>query len=73
MRVSDLQTKDVVSILSGKKLGRIVDIELESDGKVKYFVIEPRRFFRFFNSGGEVNVSMEQIKKIGEDVILVEI
>ena len=73
MRVSELQTKDVVSVKDGKRLGRIMDIELNNEGKVLYFVVEPKRFFRFFASSQEVNVSMEQIKKIGEDVILVEI
>ncbi len=73
MRVSELQIKDVVSMLDGKKLGRIVDIELNEEGVIKFFVVEPRRFFRFFGTKEEVNVSMNQIKKIGEDVILVEI
>ncbi len=73
MRVSDLQVKDVVSLVDGRKLGRIVDIEINEEGKILYFVVEPRRFFRFFNNSGEVNVQMNQIKKIGEDVILVEI
>ena len=48
MRVSDLQLKDVVSLLDGKKLGRIVDIELNNEGQVKYFVVEPKHFFNFF-------------------------
>ena len=73
MRVSDLQAKDVVSLLDGRKLGRIVDIELSENGNVNYFVVEPKRFFRFFGSNSEVNVEMNQINKIGEDVILVEI
>lgn len=73
MRVSDLQIKDIVSMIDGRRLGRIVDIELEENGTVKYFVVEPKRFFRFFGTTGETNVSMGQIKKIGEDVILVEI
>lgn len=73
MRVSELQIKDVVSLVDGRKLGRIVDIELKETGNVSYFVVEPKRFFHFFGNNGEINVSMEQIKKIGEDVILVEI
>ena len=73
MRVSDLQIKDVVSMIDGRKLGKIVDIELEENGSVKYFVVEPKRFFRFFGASSETSVSMNQIKKIGEDVILVEI
>lgn len=72
MRVSDLQVKDVISLFDGRRLGRIADIELESDGVVKYFIVEPKRFFRFFGAKEEVSISMKQIKKIGEDVILVE-
>lgn len=73
MRVSDLQIKDVVSMIDGRRLGRIVDIELEENGTIKYFIVEPKRFFRFFGPTGETSISMGQIKKIGEDVILVEI
>ncbi len=72
MRISDLQTKDVVSMTDGKRLGRIVDIEVTINGTINYFVVEERRFFRFFGSREERNIYMNQIKKIGEDVILVE-
>lgn len=72
MRVSDLQIKDIVSINDGKKLGRIVDIDMDINGKINYFVVEERHFFRFFRNSNEINVYMNQIKKIGEDVILVE-
>ena len=73
MRVSDLQLKDVVSINDGKRLGRIVDIEISNEGNINYFVVEERKFFRFFGSREERNVTIAQIKKIGEDVILVDI
>ena len=70
MRISDLQTKDIVSIKDGRRLGKIVDIVINTEGTINYFVIEQRGFF---GSRDEVNVYMNQIKKIGEDVILVEI
>ncbi len=73
MRVSDLQVKDVVAITNGKRLGRIVDIDITNEGIINYFVVEERKFFRFFGSREERNIYMKQIKKIGEDVILVEI
>lgn len=72
MRVSELQIKDVVNITTGKRLGRIIDIEMDQQGMINYFVVEERRFFRFFRGREEFNVHMNQIKKIGEDVILVE-
>ncbi len=73
MRVSELQTKDVVSILDGRRLGRIIDIEMTESGQISFFLVEPKRFLRFFSKGEESKVSISDIKKIGEDVILVEI
>lgn len=72
MRLSDLQRKDVVSMKDGKKLGRIIDVEIDGVGAIQYLVIEPRRFFRLFSSSEETTVTFKQIHKIGEDVILVE-
>ena len=48
LRVSDLQAKDVVSLVDGRKLGRIVDIEIDATGSINYFVVEPRKWFRFW-------------------------
>ena len=73
MRLSDLQSKDIVNILDGKNMGRIVDAEVDENGQIGYFVVEKRRFFRRFFSGSDITVTIKEIKKIGSDVILVEI
>ena len=73
MRLTDLQVKDIVNIKDGKRLGKIIDAEVSSEGQIRYFVVEQRRFFRFFSSNLETNITFEQIIKIGEDVILVEL
>ncbi len=73
MRLSDLQRKDVISILDGRRLGKIIDIELNGAGNIEYFVVEPKRFFFWFGSSEETTVNFKQIQKIGEDVILVEL
>lgn len=70
MRLADLQRKDVVSIKDGRKLGRIVDVEMDGLGAIQYLVVEPKKFFHFFSSKEET-VMFKQIEKIGEDVILV--
>ena len=73
MFLGDLQTKDVVNINDGKNLGRIVDVEIDSEGKIVNIVIEKRKFFkRFFNSGSQINIMYQEINKIG-DVILISI
>lgn len=70
MRLADLQRKDVVSIKDGRKLGRIIDVEIDGLGTIQYLVVEQKRFFRFFHNDEET-VMFKQIEKIGEDVILV--
>ena len=72
MRLSELQNKDIIT-LDGKLVGNIIDIVLE-DGKVKYLVVEKSKFLlSMFSSKDELEIKWEQIKKIGEDVILITI
>lgn len=74
MRLSDLQTKMVINTNDGKHLGVIGDAEVTSTGQIKYFTVMPKKFFRrLFKNETEVNVTFEQIVKIGEDVILVDL
>ena len=72
MTLSDLQRKDVVNMLDGKRLGRISDAEINENGNIIHFIVEPKHFFLFFRFKQEVTITFNQIKKIGEDVILVE-
>lgn len=72
MRLSDLQDKDIVNITDGKKIGSIIDVNIDNDGLMKSFVIEESKF-KLFNNKNETEVLWSQIQKIGEDVILVKI
>lgn len=73
MRLSELQAKDIVNVIDGKKLGRIIDVVVDG-GKMYNLVIEPKRFFlNIFKRGEEVTIKWENIEKIGEDVILVKL
>ena len=74
MRLSDLQHKDVINIIDGKKIGNIIDVVIEDDGKMKGLVVEKSKFLiSLFSSRDEVEIKWSQIEKIGEDVILVNI
>lgn len=75
IKVSDLRVRDVVNILDGKKLGNIVDIDLDLEhGKVLSLVLPGRtRGFSFFSRREEVIVPWSKIIRIGRDVILVEV
>lgn len=72
MRLSEIQNKDVIN-MNGIKLGNIIDIKISADtGKIESFVLEKKKFSSFFSNNDEIEIYYDQIKKIGEDVILVE-
>lgn len=74
MKISDFQTKDVINIVDGKKLGQITDLELDlRQGRIDSIVIpQYTRFFGIFGNGGtEVVIPWRNIVKIGTDVVLV--
>lgn len=73
MLLSDLQSKDIINIKDGNNLGRIIDAKIDSTGKIQYFVAEQNKFLRKMTRGGEATFDFERIKKIGEDVILVDL
>ena len=74
MRLSDLQTKDIVNINDGKRIGRIIDAVINDAGIIKYLSIEKRGSLNsLFNKDNETTITFKQIKRIGEDVILVDI
>ena len=74
MRLSDLQHKDVVNVLDGKKIGNIIDITINLDGNMNSLIVEKNKFFiSMFSTKDEVEIKWEQIEKIGEDVILVKL
>lgn len=73
MRLSDLQHKDIVD-LNGNRLGNIIDVKLDTDGKMVSLIIEPKKnMFRISSKGLESEITWDKIEKIGEDVILVKV
>ena len=74
MKLSDLQIKDIVNINDGRKVGRIVDAEITNEGKINYLIIEERKGLKnFMSQSNETTITFMQIKKIGSDVILVDL
>lgn len=74
MFLSELQNKDIISTKDGRRIGRIVDAEINNQGRIIYLIVEQKKNFRkFMMASGETKISFDDISKIGEDVILVNI
>ncbi len=74
MFLSDLQAKDIISVKDGRKIGRIIDAEINNQGRIIYLLIEEKKSLKkFIVSTSDAKISFDDITKIGEDVILVNI
>ncbi len=71
----DLRKKEVINVADGKRFGRVNDLVFETrSGKVCGLVVPGDSSFRVFNRGGDdIYVPWENILRIGQDVILVEV
>lgn len=74
MRLSELQHKDVINIIDGKKIGNIIDVAIDIEGKMEGLIVEKSKFLvSLFSNHNEIEIKWGQIEKIGDDVILVKI
>lgn len=73
-RTGDLKRKEVINISDGKRLGFISDVEINlEDGRIDAIVIPGMtRFFGFSGKDSELIIPWEKVKKIGEDIVLVD-
>lgn len=75
VKISDFQTKEVVNILDGRRLGQISDLEIDLRlGRVDSIIVPgPGRFLGIFGSGNDYVIPWRNIVKIGKDVVLVRL
>lgn len=75
IRVSDLRSRDVINTEDGRRLGIIRDIELDTlEGRVKAIILPGSpRLFGILGRRDDLIITWERIKKIGVDVILVDL
>ncbi|PLR69667.1 MULTISPECIES: YlmC/YmxH family sporulation protein [Bacillaceae] len=75
MHISEFQTKDVVNVSDGKKLGIVGDFDINvTTGKIQAVIISGSgKVLGFFGKEEELVVPWRNIVKIGEDVILVRV
>ena len=75
MRLSDLRFRDVVTVADGRRLGFISDWEIDAaTGRVLAIVVPGSpRALGILGREPDYVIPWEKVKKIGEDVILVEV
>ena len=75
MNLSDLQMKEIIDVSSGKKLGSIVDVIVDTRGYILRMILDNRknRGRLFSNNREDVYIEWKNIIKLGDDIILVDL
>ena len=71
----DFKHKEVINITDGKRLGFVQDVnaDLETGTITSIIVPGSTRLISFFSSSNDIIIPWQNIKCIGDDIILVEI
>jgi YlmC/YmxH family sporulation protein len=74
VRMSDLRDRDVISVNDGKRLGVIIDIDMDIEtGRVRAIILPGSGgFMGVIGRKNDMVVPWEKIVKIGVDTILVD-
>ncbi len=75
MRLCEMREKEVINLCDCKRLGCVVDLVFdECDGCIQALVVPAvGKFCGLFGSESEYIIPFECVKKIGPDIIMVEI
>ena len=73
IRLSELQLKEVISVVDGRRLGFIIDLEIDvRTGKITTLILADQDNNSLFGKTEEVFIHWNQILRIGSDVILIK-
>ena len=74
-RFTQLQCKEVICVADGRRLGFVCDVQVEvPDGCVRAIIVPgPCRFLGLFGRRDDFVIPWNCIRRIGPDIILVEI
>lgn len=75
MRYKDLSGKEIVDVNNGSRLGILgqTDLELnEKTGQIESFIIPNYKWFGMKKEGEEIRIDWKDIKKVGEDMIIID-
>lgn len=75
MRLSELSGKEIVDINKAERLGVLGQTDLEinvNNGQIEAMLIPTLKWFGMKKQGGDIRVEWEQIKKVGQDMIIID-
>ena len=73
-RALTFKQKEVIKLIDGRRLGYVQDVEADfSTGEITAIVVPGTSKMFSMGNKGDITIPWNKIKKIGDDIILVEI
>lgn len=73
-RALTFKQKEVINLIDGRRLGYVQDVEADfSTGEITAIVVHGTSKMFSMGNKGDITIPWNKIKKIGDDIILVEI
>ena len=74
-RSAEFRQKEVINVNDGRRLGFVGDVEINfEEGRLEAIVIPTSgKLFGIIGKENDIVIPWEKIKKIGEDIILVDV
>ena len=73
-RALTFKQKEVINLIDGRRLGYVQDVEADfSTGEITAIVVPGTSKVFSMGNKGDITIPWNKIKKIGDDIILVEI
>lgn len=72
--INELRTKEVINVTDGARLGFVSDVEIDlSDGRLTAIIVPGAyRMMGFLGREDDIVIKWENIKKIGDDIIIID-
>lgn len=72
--INELKTKEVINVSTGARLGYVTDFEIDlNTGKLTAIVVPGAyKMMGFLGREEDIIIKWENIKKIGDDIIIIE-
>ena len=72
--INELKTKEVICVSDGARLGFVSDVEMDLfDGRITAIIVPGTyRLLGFLGKEEDIIIKWENIKKIGDDVIIID-
>lgn len=72
--INELKAKEVINVSDGARLGFVSDVEIDlKDGRLTAIIVPGAyRLMGFLGRDEDIVIRWENIKKIGEDIIIID-